>query len=141
MKAIVKFPKKYNYIAEDLNGDQWLYSTKPIILTSHWENSHEDLSAICKVIFNLGDNWKESLHRIDHDTGELVKVKILPDLPVDSKVLVRDYGDTVWVKKYFKKFNMDGNIITFGDGATSWSAESFNESTWDEWRLPDSSGE
>lgn len=142
MKAVARFSKRYNYIAEDSDGTQWLYEAMPVVSGNHWKNSSSSIDGTnCRVTFNLGDNWRESLHKINHETGELEKVKMFPDLPVDTKVLVRDYGDTVWVKKYFKKFNMDGNIITFGDGATSWSAESFNESTWDEWRLPDSSGE
>lgn len=47
------------------------------------------------------------------------------------------YDTLLYTLNALKKFDMDGNIITFGDGATSWSAEPFNESAWDEWKLPD----
>ena len=37
-------------------------------------------------------------------------------------------------KRYFKKFNNDGDIVCFEYGATSWSTEG-NEAIWDNWEL------
>lgn len=137
MKAVARFSKRYNYIAEDSDGTQWLYEAMPVVSGNHWKNSSSIDVTNCRVTFNLGDNWKESLHKIDHVTGELekVKVKILPYLPVDTKVLVRDCRGGEWEKRYFKKFNRAGKIVTFINGSTSWSDE--GECTWNEWKLPD----
>lgn len=104
MKAVARFSKRYNYIAEDSDGTQWLYDAMPVVSGNHWKRSSSGTDETnCKVTFDLGDNWKESLHKIDHVTGELEKVIILPDLPVDTKVLVRDFeGENMRENVYYR---------------------------------------
>lgn len=83
----------------------------------------------------LGSDWKDSLHKIDHENGKLVKVPVLPDLEVDTPILVRMKGDCTWRKRYFKEFRDDGLVVTYRAGATSWSSNGVF--CWDEWKLPE----
>jgi len=58
--------------------------------------------------------------------------KPLPNLKVDTKVLVWDYK-TEKNKKYFSHFDSDGKINCFTLGATSWSAT--GTVAWSNWEL------
>lgn len=42
---------------------------------------------------------------------------------VDTPVLVRNFDGSNWHKRYFAKYQ-DGQIFTYNDGKTSWSAQS-----------------
>jgi hypothetical protein len=57
----------------------------------------------------------------------------LPDLAVDTPVMVRSRGDRSWRRRHFCRWE-DGKCVTFTDGLTSWSTKTI--SRWDEWRLP-----
>ena len=59
--------------------------------------------------------------------------KPLPDLKVDTEVIVWDIKDFMY-KRYFKEFNNDGKIVCFSDGSTSWSSDG-NTETWRHWEL------
>jgi len=61
--------------------------------------------------------------------------KPLPDLAIDTKVLVWDLEGVVMYKRYFKKFNNDGKIVCFEDGKTSWSSPKNKEVSWSYWEL------
>jgi len=58
--------------------------------------------------------------------------KPLPNLKVDTKVIVWDYK-TEKNKKYFSHFDSDGKINCFTLGATSWSA--IGTVAWSNWEL------
>ena len=62
-----------------------------------------------------------------------VPKKPLPDLKVDTKVLVNSAKGSRKVKRYFKEFDKDGKIVCFAGGNTSWSND--GETTWDYWEL------
>ena len=55
-----------------------------------------------------------------------VKIEIpkkpLPDLEVDTRVLVWTKKGGKKIKRYFKRFNEDGAIECFMNGATSWTS-------------------
>lgn len=54
---------------------------------------------------------------------EYVEPKIdWSEVPVDTPILVRNSNDDNWRKRYFSKYE-NGNIYTWCNGATSWSAE------------------
>ena len=57
----------------------------------------------------------------------------LPDLKVDTKVIVWNNENKIKKKRYFKKFNKDGYITCFTYGATSWTANGAVE--WKYWEL------
>lgn len=42
-------------------------------------------------------------------------------VPVDTPILVKDYEDDGWLKRYFAGIDDDGNVTTFDGGATSWT--------------------
>ena len=50
---------------------------------------------------------------------------------VDTPILVRDYEDIEWAKKYFAKYE-DGKIYAWDSGRTSWTA--YNNSSVTEWK-------
>lgn len=50
-------------------------------------------------------------------------------VPVDTKVYVRDYDNGTWFHRYFARFE-NGKIVTWTNGATSFSAEGFDNVTW-----------
>lgn len=42
------------------------------------------------------------------------------EVPVDTKILVRDYENKSWEKRYFAKYK-DNTVYAWADGATSWT--------------------
>ena len=59
--------------------------------------------------------------------------KPLPNLKVDTRVLVWDSKEETKKKRYFKEFSKDGKIICFVRGATSWTAS--NAVEWEYWEI------
>lgn len=54
---------------------------------------------------------------------------------VDTKVLVRNDGDSKWYKRYFAKCE-NGRAFTWYGGANSWSSDCSDDiTTWDEIKL------
>ena len=41
---------------------------------------------------------------------------------VDTPVLVKDFENDIWLKRYFAKYE-DGKVYAWSDGATSWSSD------------------
>lgn len=52
-------------------------------------------------------------------------------VPVDTKVYVRDFDDESWRPRYFARFE-DGRIFTWTAGATSFSKDCCENTSW--WR-------
>ena len=56
-------------------------------------------------------------------------------VPVDTKVYVRDFENGFWIPRHFARFE-DGKIVTWNDGATSFSIDDFNNvSKWNQGKL------
>ena len=53
---------------------------------------------------------------------------------VDTPILVREYEEQDWVKRYFAKYE-DGTVHAWRDGCTSWTEE--NASAWKYAKLPE----
>jgi len=64
---------------------------------------------------------------------EIPKKRPLPDLKVDTKVIVWDTEGEPKKRRYFKEFNKDGGITCFVKGATSWATS--NTVEWKYWEL------
>ena len=60
-------------------------------------------------------------------------VKPMPQLEVDTKVLVWDEIDQEKYRRYFSHFDAFGRICTFDNGSTSWSADTVSH--WENWEL------
>ena len=52
---------------------------------------------------------------------------------VDTKVLVRDFDNNVWSKRYFAEYK-DGEYYAYADGKTSWSSDG-DETQWNQMKL------
>ena len=61
--------------------------------------------------------------------------KPLPDLKVDTKVLVWDMRGDAKVRRHLKEINKDGYAVCYEKGATSWSTTTFLTSSWENWEL------
>ena len=48
---------------------------------------------------------------------------------VDTPILVRDYKENEWIKRYFAKYE-NGKVYTWLGGATSWSVDSGEVTDW-----------
>lgn len=60
--------------------------------------------------------------------------KQLPNLEVDTKVIVWDDNSSKKYKQHFSHFNKEGKICVFTSGQTSWSSNS-GLFQWDNWEL------
>ena len=57
---------------------------------------------------------------------------------VDTPILVREYEERKWMRRYFAKF-VDGKVYAWGDGATSWTADSeYDVASWNYAKLAES---
>ena len=61
--------------------------------------------------------------------------KPLPDLAIDTKVLVWDDGDVAKTRAHFHSFNEDGRITTWECGRTSFTDKGMKAFIWDNWEL------
>ena len=64
---------------------------------------------------------------------KIPKKRQLPNLKVDTKVIVWDTEGEPKKRRYFKEFNKDGKITCFVKGATSWATS--NTVEWKYWEL------
>ena len=58
-------------------------------------------------------------------------------VPVDTPILVRDYESREWIRRYFARY-VNGNVIAWGGGATSWSTNDDNVVLWKYAKLAES---
>jgi len=58
----------------------------------------------------------------------------LPDLAVDTPVLVKHSACDKWRKRYFKCW-FGGRCVTWDGGGTAWSA--MTSTSWTRWKLPE----
>lgn len=58
-------------------------------------------------------------------------------VPVDTPILVRDYGDREWIRRYFARY-ANGKVFAWGGGATSWSTNDKNVVLWEYAKLAES---
>ena len=135
MKIDIKIDNKHNWIAEDRNGFQYFYHDKPYLEYEQW-HYRTGWAKIMGIKFDLGNDYKKSLHKINHETGEFEKYIEKPDLKVDDRILVRDSNSGYWIPRHFSHWN--GNLcMCFDGGKTSWSENGCGVYPWEHWKLPD----
>ena len=61
--------------------------------------------------------------------------KPLPDLDIDTKVLVWDDEDDTKTRAHFHSFNEEGYIVTYSNGRSSYTGTDKVKSPWDNWEL------
>lgn len=59
----------------------------------------------------------------------------MASLTVDTKILVRDYEDAPWLKRYYKE-SANGKPRCFPNGQDSWSSDG-GYCEWNYWKLPE----
>ena len=64
----------------------------------------------------------------------------LPNLAVDTPILVRQKPDDLWRKAYFARWDLN-DCVAWYEGRTSWSASNSLITIWSEWKLPEESSE
>ena len=134
----VTIDKKWHYVAKDLNGLVFVYTSKPYISgNAGWMYSDGSYQLIPGTFHDIQDvDWKQSLRKINHETGELEVIINLPKLKVDTKVIVRHrLGDKSFAR-YFSHFK-NGKMCCFDYGATSWSNGNTSHIEWEYWFIPE----
>ncbi len=67
--------------------------------------------------------------------AQLKEVIALPDLPVDTKVFVKDSGQNFWFKRHFKEWN-GSKVVCFGQGDTSFTeSDPTDTGVWEVWEI------
>ena len=61
--------------------------------------------------------------------------KPLPNLAVDTKVLVWDEGGNSKIRAHFHSFSEDGRIVTYSNGSSSFTGDSRVKCLWRNWEL------
>ena len=130
IKENTMFNKDYKYLCMDADGYNKAAFNRPAINTDMdcWVG-YEDILQV--GLFNLGDDWKESLREIVYNNdGSIYLRKPGHEFKVDDKVLVRGTGDTMWKKRHFSHWACNGKPRCFSNGATAYSANGTN--IWNE---------
>lgn len=51
-------------------------------------------------------------------------------VPIDTPILVRDYNDTLWHRRYFAGLDERGKVTAWSNGCTSWTNEEEDAINW-----------
>lgn len=114
----------------------------PTVRTHVWRIDLNNfcIAEVSNVYFDLGDNWKDSLHKlIRDDQGYIIdvqKITARPNLSVDTKVICK--SDNEEVNRYFSHFPddpSDPGIYVFLDGKTSWSSDENYKAYYRKWEI------
>ncbi len=66
--------------------------------------------------------------------AQMKKIPIAPDLPVDTKVLVRKFEINKWTPRHFMKW--DGQeMVCFDNGGTSFIETDIDGTSWKYWKI------
>ena len=90
----------------------------------------------CKdCLFNVSDAMSCGDKRIKWANSEYVEPPIdWSKVAVDTPILVRDSVSLEWTKRYFARYE-NGSVVTWADGATSWSSNGYTVA-WELAKLP-----
>ena len=92
-------------------------------------NAIMNINALYDVVGELQGRLKELEDKQDRDLIGL------PDLAVDTPILVRNSACDKWRRRYFNRWGDKGQCVTWDGGGTAWSAMTF--SSWTRWKLPE----
>lgn len=73
-------------------------------------------------------SYKDDLTNIDN-LMDLVPYSDWEDVPVDTKVFVKDFEDNEWIPRHFSHFE-NGYVFTFVNGATSFTSNREETTSW-----------
>lgn len=113
--------KKWKWVARDEDGRTFVFTKRPIAVGPAWGCSPAFLAVT--DLFNLKDDWEESLHEIiHHEDGKIEFRKARPELKVDDPVFVRDRDGEGWKRRHFAQWGDTGGIEVWPYGHTSFTA-------------------
>lgn len=52
------------------------------------------------------------------------------NVPIDTPILIRNYDDTSWQRRYFAGLNNEGYVTAWNNGRTSWTNEDKIATKW-----------
>ncbi len=69
--------------------------------------------------------------------NEMTEIFEIPDLAIDTKVLISDWcgRPDKWIRRYFRGWTNNGDMVTFDDGATSYTSKEGCFSYWKCWKI------
>lgn len=123
----------FRYMAMDKDGCIYIYKYTPSKFETNWstpgvkcDKLEDCLNKIIKPLVSWND--KEPL-----DIGKYLGIVDWKNVPVDTKVLVSDNGES-WERRYFKRYteeNGEYKYICFDNGCTLWSVgDEYCEAGW-----------
>lgn len=112
----------YRYYVKDISGCVFLTKKEPTMI--------DDILDVISCGFTKSvDTVKEIMPNIDGcgilDIAEELGIVDWSKVAVDTPVLVRDFEEMKWGKRYFAFFK-DGKVHTWNGGVTSWTSENPN---------------
>ncbi len=67
--------------------------------------------------------------------AQMKRVSINPNLPVDTKVLVREFEINKWTPRHFMKWVGNGDIVCFSNGDNSFTEINEKGTSWKFWKI------
>jgi hypothetical protein len=108
-----------------------------------------DDESIYKIVTNFNSYTIDGKYHImdsfpilfwnEFEVPKCVFIKPLPDLKIDTKVLVWN-GNGRKEKRYFSHFDKYGNMRCFNNGVTGWINKNAATTAWDKWELYEKEG-
>ena len=117
----MKNKEKYRELILAPRGDFCETLAKPIILKDYGLQCTLIGCDRCRCIVSM---WLE----------EEYKEINWENVPLDTKILVRNGKDEPWKKRYFSKFE-GGYVYAFKNGGTSWNCKDHEVISWDHAKL------
>ena len=125
--------KGREWLLQKLYNDGWRYCVmdnfNDLYLTNEKPSMYDDVDEIrvgsCKKAMSASA-FKNILPELKPNEcisiAEELGIVNWSEVPVDTPVLVKDYENNSWKKRYFAYFQYD-KVYTWGNGTTSWSSD------------------
>jgi hypothetical protein len=88
-------------------------------------------------MYNTDHIYPSLFHDNNYKSPSCDEPKRLPELKVDTKVLVKSQFITDYERRYFSHFDENGNLCCFMQGCDSWSSKDRKTTKWEKWKLAD----
>lgn len=115
----------WRYLVEEYCGKVWLTTEKPKID----ELGSVELVRNCAMVSCIRDILPKTNLNQYLSIAEELGIVDWSKVPVDTPVLVRSCKESEWKKRYFA-FYKAGKVHTWDSGATSWSKEKIENTSW-----------
>lgn len=93
----------------------------PIVALVFDQNNNREFA------ISLTKNLKEFIYATSN--WDLIPYSPWEDVPVDAKVFVKDFEDNEWIPRHFSHFE-NGDVFTFANGATSFTSNREETTSW-----------